>query len=203
MAKKEIMMSYVRDLAHIILPLISLLLLIIGIKNRYKNYVIFALWINILAIIIHYQLAGGEILGSYFNYFQSFIYSINLLTLLACLTYLILNSDSKTTVFRYLSGLIVAISFIGVGFLLINLWINAWFIEHRMPNTPILQVALFKKLDYCSYRYIFYKVSENGSLGFMCPNYYGLIPSVGVLTTTPEFIQRQLPFNLKNKFQSL
>ncbi len=202
MDRKEIKMNYVRDSIHIILPLISIFLLILGIRYKYKNYVILALWVTVISIALHYHLAGGEILGYYFDYIQAFIYSINLLTLLACILYLIFYFGSETRAFRYISSLLGAISIIGIGLLLINLWINASFIENRMPGTPILQVAAFKKLDYCSYRYVFYKISQDGTLKFMCPNYYGLIPAVGVLTSAPDFILRQLPPNLQKKFQS-
>ncbi|STX29093.1 type I secretion system LssZ [Legionella beliardensis] len=194
-------MNYVRDLIHMILPLVSLALLIIGIKNKYKNYIILALWINIFALIINYQLAGGEILGYYFNYFQALIYSINLLVLLACISYLVLSFSSEITPIRYLNSFLAAVSSIGVVLLLINLWVNAWFIENRMPGTPVLQVAAFKPLDYCAYRYVFYKVNNDGTLKFMCPNHYGLVPSVGTLTKAPDFLLKQLPTNLKNKFQ--
>ncbi|MGQ3887729.1 type I secretion system protein LssZ [Legionella sp. CNM-1927-20] len=195
-------MNYIRDFIHVILPLISILLLILGIRNKYKSYVVLALWVSIISIALHYHLAGGEILGYYFDYVQAFIYSINLLTLLACIIFLIFQFSSQIRVFRYISSLLGAISIIGIGLLLINLWINASFIENRMPGTPILQVAAFKKLDYCSYRYVFYKISQDGTLKFMCPNHYGLIPSVGVLTAAPDFILRQLPPNLQRKFQS-
>ncbi|WP_419418647.1 type I secretion system protein LssZ [Legionella sp. D16C41] len=195
-------MSYFRDLMHIILPLLSLLLLVLGVKNRRKSYIVLAVWISIISLVIHYEIAGGEILGSYFNYLRAFIYSLNLLIILACIIFLTLNFRSEIASFRYFNSLLGAISVIGIGFLLINLWMNAWFIENRLPGTPIFQVGTFQKLNYCSYRYIFYKISQDGSVKFMCPNHYGLIPSIGGLNTAPDFILKQLPPALQKKFQS-
>jgi len=70
-----------------------------------------------------------------------------------------------------------------------------------MPGTPIMQVATFSKADYCAYRYTFYKVAKNGTVMYLCPNHYGLIPSIGRLAISPDFIASQL--SPPNKKKSL
>ncbi|MDP1603222.1 MAG: type I secretion system protein LssZ [Legionella sp.] len=192
------------DLIYILFPLISFIFLLIGIKSGQKNYVAIALWISLISLILHYQVSGGEILGSYFNYTHALIYSINSLILLISAIYLLIlyAKTSEKTGIRYLSGLIAASSIIGVLILLGNLWINAHFIEDRLAGTPILQVATFKKLDYCSYHYVFYKIGQDGKMSYMCPNYYGLLPTTGKLPSAPDYVIRQLPPSLQLKFQS-
>ena len=108
-----------------------------------------------------------------------------------------LSIDNR--LFHYASSLFNALIFIGSLFVIINLWINAFFIENRMPGTPIMQVSLPKQADYCSYRYIFFKVAKDGSVIYLCPNHYGLIPSVGRLTISPDFIATQLSLPIKKQ----
>lgn len=74
------------------------------------------------------------------------------------------------------------------------------FIENKMAGTPIIQVALINKPDYCSSKYVFYKVNLDSSIMYLCPNYYGLIPSVGSLAVGPDFIAAQLPLSIKIKY---
>ena len=62
-----------------------------------------------------------------------------------------------------------------------------------------MQVALFKKADYCNYKYIFYKVAKDGAVTYLCPNYYGLIPSIGRLDISPDFIATQLSIPIKKQ----
>lgn len=193
-------MNYAKDLVHILLPLLGLSLLVIGIKNKIRNYVILSFWLSFIAVVITYQRAGGEILGYYFNYSQALIYTISIVTLLASILYFLIHLESKNLLLRYLSGFIAAVLVISALLLLINLWINAFFVENRLPGTPILQVATFKKVDYCAYRYVFYKINKDRSIHYLCPNHYGLIPSIGRLTTTPDFLLQQLPPNLGQKF---
>lgn len=186
---------------HGLFPLIALGLLIIGIKRNTIYYVISALWLSLIALVIHYQSSGSQILGSYFNFLNAAIYSINLIILFIALIKVISHLSSNSPLFKYTSSLLQ--SFIVIGSLLVitNLWINAYFIENRMTGTPIMQVALLKKADYCSYRYVFYKVSTDGSVLYLCPNHYGLIPSIGRLSISPDFITTQL--SVPDKKQSL
>ncbi|CAM2910005.1 hypothetical protein [Legionella worsleiensis] len=184
---------------HCIFPLMAFILLIIGIKRKAIYYIISALWLSIIALVIHFQTSGGEILGSYFNYVNAAIYSINLVILFIALMQIIAHLSRDTTLFRSLSTLLQSALVIGGLLLITNLWINAYFIENRMTGTPVMQVALLQKPDYCSYRYIFYKVAPNGSVYYLCPNHYGLIPSIGQLEISPDFIMTQLSVpNKKN-----
>lgn len=178
---------------HCLFPLIALIFLIIGIKRHTIYYVISSLWLSLIALVIHYQSSGGQILGSYFNFLNATIYTANLVILFISLIQIISHLSSNSPVFKYMSSLIK--SFIVIGSLLVitNLWINAYFIESRMDGTPIMQVALTKKAAYCNYRYIFYKVATDGSVFYLCPNHYGLIPAIGRLSINPDFIATQLP----------
>lgn len=195
-------MPYTLDVIQALLPVAASLLLIAGKVTRHKNFIVIALWTSLMAIILHYQTSGGEILGSYFDYRHALFYSLNIIVLLICTIDVLLGfaSESRHPLFRYLTGLAAAAALIGVTLLIANVWINAWFIENRMQGTPVLQVASFRKLPYCTYYYVFYRISENGKMSYMCPNYYGLIPSAGYLETPPDYVIRQLPRQLQAKF---
>jgi hypothetical protein len=186
---------------HCAFPLIALLLLIIGIRRNAIYYVISSLWLSLIALVIHYQTSGGEILGSYFNYTNAAIYSFNLIVLFVALIRIITHLTGDNSVFKYLSSFIKSLVVIGSVLVLINLWINAWFVENRMQGTPVMQVALIEKPEYCSYHYIFYKVATDGSVIYLCPDHFGLIPSVGRLAISPDFIANQL--SMPNKKQML
>jgi hypothetical protein len=177
---------------HCLFPLMALVLLIIGIKRKAIYYVISALWLSLIALVIHFQSSGGEILGSYFNYVNAAIYSANLIILFVALVKVIDHLSSDSSLFRYVSTFIQSVIVIGSILLITNLWINAYFIENRMTGTPVMQVALLQKPEYCSYRYIFYKVADDGSVLYLCPNHYGLVPSIGRLEISPDFITTQL-----------
>lgn len=186
---------------HCLFPLIALVLLIIGIRRNAIYYVISSLWISLISLVIHYQTSGGQILGSYFNYLNAAIYSVNLIILFIALIRIISHLSNDSTAYKFTSSLLQALIVIGSLLVLSNLWINAYFIENRMTGTPVMQVALLKKPDYCNYRYIFYKVATDGSVIYLCPNYYGFIPSIGKLAISPDFIATQL--STPNKKQML
>lgn len=184
---------------HCLFPLIALILLIIGIKRKATYYIISALWLSIIAVIIHFESSGSQILGSYFNYLNSGIYTVNLIVLFISLICVISHLSIDNASFRYTSSLLKSFILIASLFVIINLWTNAYFIENRMPGTPIMQVALFKNADYCSYKYIFYKVAKDGSVLYLCPNHFGLIPSIGRLAVSPDFITTQLSLPAKKQ----
>lgn len=185
-------------------PLLAALIFCFGFILKRKNYIVVALWLSLIALILHYRDSGGEILGSYFNYHHAAIYSLNLIVLISSFIYLLISSMSEipnSKILRYSAGFISAVVITGSILLEINLWINASFVENRMTNTPILQVATFNKQSYCDYKYVFYKVGRDKVVWFMCPNHYGLIPSVGQLHTAPNFVVKQLPTQLQGIFE--
>ena len=181
------------NILHDLFPLLSIILLVIGLKIDRISYIIVALWVSLIALLLHYQAAGGEILGNYFGYKNAAIYTLNLLVLISTLVCLFLNLPVKQR--KNLRPLSIGISLciiIGSLLLMINLWFNAVFIENKRPGTPILQVATFTSLPYCSYRYVFYKVTTDGKVGYLCPVHYGLIPSTGQLDSMPSFLLQHL-----------
>lgn len=185
-------MYYLAKVILCFFPLAALILLIIGVHKKAIYYVISALWLSLIALILHYQTSGGEILGTYFNYVNASIYSVNLIVLFLALIRIISHLTSDNVVFRYVSSFFQALIAIGSVLVIINLVINAFFIENRMSGTPIMQVALIQKPEYCSYRYLFYKVAPNGSVHYLCPNHFGLFPSIGQLDISPDFITTQI-----------
>lgn len=196
-------MDQLSRLLHDSLPLLAVILLIVGLTKQRINYLISALWLSLIALLLHYQTAGGELLGTYFNYTNSAIYTLNLVVLITtilCLFYKLPLFQGKRI--RYATGLFSVCLIIGGLLLLINLWINARFVETRRPGTPIMQVAAFTPLSYCSYRYVFYKVALDGKIGYLCPNYYGVIPSAGTLDLSPAFLLNQLGQQLKAKINT-
>ncbi len=192
-------MYILSKLIHCLFPLIALVFLIIGIKRNTIYYVISSLWLSLIALVIHYQSSGSQILGSYFNYTNATIYTLNVITLFIALIRIISHLSSNNTTYKYVSSLIQSLIAIGCLLVITNLWINAYFIENRMEGTPIMQVALLKKADYCNSKYIFYKVAANGSIVYLCPNFYGFIPSIGHLSISPDFIATQLPMSTKKQ----
>ncbi len=179
------------------------LILFCGVKLKRKNFVVIALWLSLFTLIFHYRDSGGEILGSYFNYYHAAIYSLNIVVLIFALIYLLLTSINaiNSKLIRYSAGFFSAGLITAASLLLINLWINASFIENRLAGTPVLQVATFNKQPYCSYKYVFYKVSTDKIVWFMCPNHYGLFPSIGQLRSAPNFVVKQLPTQLQGFFE--
>jgi hypothetical protein len=184
-------MYMLAQVIHCFFPIIALFLLIIGIKNNAIHYIISSLWLSIIALALHFQASGGQILGSYFNYTNATIYTLNLLVLFIALLRVIIHLRINHYLLRFFSSLFSASIVIGILLVLTNLWINALFIENRLKGTPVMQVALFNKPDYCGYRYVFYKVALDGSVHYLCPEHYGLIPSTGRLSVNPDFIASQ------------
>ncbi len=198
-------MNTLSTLLYDLLPLVGVILLVIGIKTERMNYVITALWLCLISLLLHYQTAGGEILGSYFGYEHAAVYSVNLLVLLISLLYLFFKAPVlQNKHIRYATGFISACLVVGGSLLLINLWMNANFIENRRPGTPVMQVATFTALDYCSYRYVFYRVSLDGKISYLCPDHYGIIPSIGHLDVSPDFVLNHLvhQIDIKKKAHS-
>lgn len=192
-------MYTIAETIHCLFPLIAFVLLIIGIKSNAIYYVISALWVSLIALVIHFQASGGEILGGYFNYYNASIYTANLVILIISLIRVTSHLSSDNSLFKLSTSLFQALLVIGGLLLLTNLWINAYFIETRLVGTPVMQVGLMQKADYCGYKYVFYKVGSDGKVLYLCPNHYGLIPSIGHLSTKPDFIANQL--SLPNKRQ--
>jgi len=196
-------MNTLFNLLHDWLPLLAIVLLIIGIKKERVNYFISALWLSVIALLLHYQTAGGEILGTYFNYTNAAIYTLNLLVLITTLLALFYKLPLfEGKLIGYVKAVISGVLILSSLVLGVNLWMNAYFIEHRNPGTPLMQVATFTKLPYCRYSYVFYKVDTAGKIGYLCPNYYGLIPSIGTLDVSPQFLLNQLGQDLKAKFNT-
>jgi hypothetical protein len=176
------------------LPLLAFALLSLGLFKRSLTYVLVAMWVSLIALLLQYQAGGGEILGShYFGYKNASLYSGTLLITLISLLYLLLNSSTlRSRYVHYLTG------FLSLGFtlaalvLLVNLWINAYFIENRLPGTAIMQVVTYTPPEYCSSRYTFYKITSNGKISYLCPNYYGILPAIGYLQVAPNFLTQPL-----------
>jgi len=194
-------MLLLASLIHYILAIAALLSLIWGLSKKAIYYVISALWLSLIALILHYQHSGGVILGSYFDFNNTFLYSLDLIVLTTSLIYIIEHLRAFYSAIKYIAlvaQLLIALTSL---IMIFNLVINAFFLTDRLTGTPIIQVALIKKPSYCNYKYIFYKIAKDGSTDYLCPNYYGFIPKIGHLNVSPDFIASQL--SLPNKKQML
>ncbi|MCW8399654.1 type I secretion system protein LssZ [Legionella sp. PATHC038] len=180
-------------------PLIALVLFIIGIKRNAIYYIISSLWLSLIALLIHFQFSGNQIFGTYFNYFNAGIYSFNFLILLLALLQVISHLSANGPALKYTYAFISSLMVVGALIVISNLWINAFFIENKLEGTPIMQVALFEKPDYCGNKYVFYKIDQDSKVTYLCPNYYGLLPSIGHLATSPDFITTQLSLPVKKQ----
>jgi hypothetical protein len=183
----------------ILLPIGALIVLLWGLLRKRIYYVISSIWLSLITLIIHYQNAGREILGNYFNYTNTLLCTLSLLVFISAILYAsaYFNIKKKTPLVKYLATLMQATIVLACIFLLANLWLNAYFLANRLEGTPIIQVALMKKPSYCNYKYVFYKITVDGSTDYLCPNYFGFIPKMGHLSVSPEFIMMQM--SLPNK----
>ena len=192
-------MFLLASIIHYLLPIAALFSLIWGLKKTAIYYVISALWLSFIALLLHYQHSGGQVLGTYFDLTNSLLYTLDLI-ILATSVICIIEHLSKTSLNIKFIPLVLQL-FIALAsiIMIFNLGINAYFLTDRLNGTPIIQVALMDKPDYCGYKYIFYKIDKNGSTDYLCPNYYGLIPKIGHLEDNPEFIARQLSLPSKKQ----
>lgn len=186
-------MNTLTSVIHYLLPVLSLLLLAVGIIKHHVHYVLIALWVTLIILVLHYYHAGNEILGPYFDYQNAAIYTLSLLVLNIALFYLILYAPVlRTKYIRHAAAFLGALLVTSSILLIINLWINAYFIENRLKDTVVMQVVSFTPPAYCDHEYLFYKIDPSGHVGYLCPNHYGLIPAIGALEIAPDFIAKQL-----------
>lgn len=185
-------MLLLANIIHYLLPLAALLSLIWGLSKKTIYYIISALWLSLIALILHYQHSRGVIFGTYFDYTNTTLYSLSLIILSTSLIYIIEQLANSYAVIKSISLLAQTIIALISLVMIFNLSINAYFIGNRLEGTPIIQVALMQKPSYCDYKYIFYKITKEGSADYLCPDYYGLLPKIGHLDMSPDFITRQL-----------
>lgn len=179
-------------------PLIAFIVLLMGFKRNEIHLVVSALWLSLIAALIHFECAGNQIFGTYFGYLNATVYTSTLLILLLSLIRVIIHLSTNNTLFKITGSFINALLVVGTLVVISNLWINAFFIEEKKSGTPVMQVALFNKPDYCHYKYVFIKVAPDGSVNYLCPDYYGFIASVGRLATSPDFVTQQLRSSQQN-----
>lgn len=191
------MFSFVEAL-HLLFPALSFLSFASAILFKRKNFYAASLWFGLFGLFCHYHASGGEILGNYFNYQHALFYSINLIFVVLSVIIILLNWKKKlNNGLKLGTNLLSFCLVITCSFLLANIWTNAFFVEKKLAGTPILQVAMFTKKNYCEYKYIFYKLHQDKRISYLCPNHYGLLPSVGYLKRPPTLVVGQLPHELK------
>lgn len=189
-------------LLYAALTLVALATILYSFRKKSESAAAIAIWTDLLAILLLYRLARGEILGLFFNYTNGLLYTINLIILILSISYIIAHSRffKANKMRRYTTATISSLLIVGGILLLINVWTNAYFIETRKAGIPVLQVATLGHNPHCQYAYVFYKITPDGNASYMCPNYYGLIPRIGRLDTVPSFIEHQFGISrLHNK----
>jgi len=186
------------------LPLLSFIFLVLAIKKININFSLTALWCSLIAVIVNYQLAGDEILGSFFNFYNASLYSINLILFVASIIYTLylLKSHIQSKILSRLASLTAAVLVTAIAILFINLWLNAFFVEKRFINTPIMQVATQEKFSFCDYDYVFFKITPDAKVAYLCPNGHGLIASTGLVSPLPKFLLSQIPQSTKEKLKA-
>lgn len=179
-------------------PALSLTLIFFGHQKKLINYILVALCLSFLSVLFLYIAAGSEILGSYFDYRTAILYTVNLAFALLSLLYLTYCAPKFAHFYvKVVSGILTIGIIVGAVILLTNVWLNAFFIEHRALGTPIMQVSTFEPPEYCNYKYVFYKVNLNQKVSYMCPNHYWVFPSMGDLAETPSFLNGQMAAHLR------
>lgn len=121
-------------LIQFIFPLIALMLLIIGVKRNAISYVISSLWLSLIAILIHFQVIGDQIFGTYFNYTNAAIYSLNVIILLLSLIQIISHLSTRGNALKYTCSLVNAALVVGTLFVITNLWINAFLLKTNLKE---------------------------------------------------------------------
>lgn len=190
-------------ISYAILSLIGVVATLFGLRHHKKEAMHIGLWFTIFAMVLLYNLADGEILGTFFNYENSILYSINLLVLVVILSYLFLTSNwiQKRQWFHYLAYFGILLIVAAGSVLLINVWMNARFIETKNNALPIIQVANYGNNPHCEYQYVFYKMNNQGTIEYLCPNHYFLIPKVGVVSSIPDYIKQQFNLLVQKRFE--
>jgi uncharacterized membrane protein len=195
-------MYHILEMINFTIPFIAAIFLFWGFYKKINLMIILSLWLSLFALVSHYQLSGSEILGGYFNYLRAIIYSINLIVLAVAAYHILANFKSSSLLLNSVYSGLKVILFFGFIVLFANLWVNAYFIEQRMENTPVIQVATLKSNQLCKYKYIFYIVNKEGELHYLCPNRFFLLPSIGKVKTKPEFLIQQLPVSVIKSMKS-
>lgn len=185
----------------VLFSLVTLCCLIMGWARSKIALLMTSLWLSFAQLLLLYYYSGQEILGSYFSYERSGLYTLDLLVFFTALC--LFQRRAKTKLNRRgiwrisqlgLAGLACAITV-----LLINLGINAWFLHNRAPQSPVLQVANMQPLRYCEYGYVYYKLDKRQRVQYLCPNRFGLIASTGTLPELPDFFKGYLPLTYAQK----
>ena len=108
-----------------IFPLIALL---IGMRFNLYYLVYFALFLSAGTVYIIYQNAGNGLFSSYFFYDNAMLYTLNILTVLLGLLYILFKLDNTTR--HYYVVITSSCLIFAVIVLLYNVWINAHFVEN-------------------------------------------------------------------------
>jgi hypothetical protein len=186
-------MSVITSSIHYFLPFFSFILLVFGLMRNRLRFVLAALIVAIVSIIIQYQLAGDELFGTYFDYSHAALYSLNFIVVIVSLLFIAKREKGFHKPYaRYPVALFFSLIIIASLLITTNVWINAYFIQDKLPKTTIVTVGRFVKTEYCSNSYTLYKINRNKQVQYLCPNNYGLIAGIGQLDIIPEELMKQM-----------
>ncbi|WP_133130460.1 type I secretion system protein LssZ [Legionella yabuuchiae] len=184
-------MNIILNTIGYLIPLLALILFLVGMVKKRKRFVLASLIVSLIGILLQYETAGGEIFGNYFGYKNALIYSLSFIILIIALFYIGIASKEMQGKFRYPTLVLFTILFFASAIILINVWINAYFIENTLKDTTVIQVATFDKNEFCAHDFLFYKVAPDGKMHYLCPNHYVLIAKTDILKLPPELFIKQ------------
>ena len=191
-------MPTLMNVINYILPFFAFVLIVFGIMKSKMRFVLVALIVAIFAIVIQYEHAGGELFGRYFDYTHAAIYTVNFIVVISALLYILSGEKVlKAKSLRYPAAVVIAILVVASCIIVMNVWINAFFIKDRLLNTDVIEVGYFEKPLYCNNSVVYYKLNTKYQIEYLCPNYYLLIAKRGYLETTPKLLKEQLLKSVK------
>lgn len=178
---------------HVAAPCTALGLLTVGVKTKRYSMMLAALWLCFLALFFHHKIAGYHLWGEYFDYRNTASYTLSIAVLLVSSLYLHRRTfNGPDRLLRYMSDGITAILWLIGIILVINLWINAYFVETALQGTSIIRVTNDRALSPCAKKSVYYKVGLDGNISYLCPSQRGLIPTIVHLDKVPDHIVGQL-----------
>lgn len=187
-------MQTISIISSYLLPILALTLFIVGLLKKEGSFITFSIWVAVVSIFIEVRGSELKLFGNFFDYQQAFLFSLNVLTIIAALS-TICFYKLKAKSLMIVIPVSLSIAFITtVGIVAsINVWTNAFFFKSKHPKSAIMEVVNFNPPEYCESTYIFYRINKEKKVDYLCPYYYhSFLPKIGTLEEPPVFIEQHL-----------
>ncbi len=175
------------------LPFLALSLLFFGLIKSKTRYVVLSFVIALITIASTYEIAGGELFGDYFYFTNAALYTLCFIVVVLSLLYIFAKETTQFKAIVRIPMLLIFVALIiGCFIICINVWINAFFIKDRLEDTPVIEVGYFNEVAHCANPYVYYQLTKQHKIEYLCPNYMFFIAKTGQLDVVPSEILKQL-----------